>query len=131
MKDKLDMFLQSIFIVATIVSASCLVYVVMFLDALRKGWLVQPMFYINIGDNMLEKVKNGADGAIDVGIKLISLSIILQIIFGPKVAFLTGDVIGSILGIVWTLGNGGLAGIIAALIIWRLLDKDIVDELKD
>jgi hypothetical protein len=24
-----------------------------------------------------------------------------------------------------------LAGIIAALIIWRLLDKDIVDELKD
>ena len=40
MKDKLDMFLQSIFIVATIVSASCLVYVVMFLDALRKGWLV-------------------------------------------------------------------------------------------
>ena len=80
---------------------------------------------------MLEKVKNGADGAIDVGIKLISLSIILQIIFGPKVAFLIGDVIGSILGIVWTLGNVGLAGIIAALIIWRLLDKDIVDELKD
>jgi hypothetical protein len=83
------------------------------------------------GVKMLEKIKNGADGAIDVGIKLISLSIILQVIFGPKVAFLTGDVIGSILGIVWTLGNGGLAGIIAAVIIWKLLDKDIVDELKD
>jgi hypothetical protein len=80
---------------------------------------------------MLEKIKNGADGAIDVGIKLISLSIILQIIFGSKVAFLTGDVVGSILSIVWTLGNAGLAGIIAAIIIWRLLDKDIVDELKD
>jgi len=80
---------------------------------------------------MLEKIKNGADGAIDVGIKLISLSIILQIIFGSKVAFLTGDVVGSILGIVWTLGNAGLAGIIAAIIIWKLLDKDIVDELKD
>ena len=80
---------------------------------------------------MLEKIKNGADGAIDVGIKLISLSIILQVIFGPKVAFLTGDVIGSILGIVWTLGNAGLAGIIAAVVIWRLLDKDIVDELRD
>ena len=80
---------------------------------------------------MLEKIKSGADGAIDVGIKLISLSIILQVIFGSKVAFLTGNVIGSILDIVWTLGNAGLAGIIAALIIWRLLDKDIVDELKD
>ena len=63
---------------------------------------------------MLQKIKNGADAAIDVGIKLISLSIVLQVIFGQKVAFLTGDVIGSILNIVWTLGNAGLAGIIAA-----------------
>jgi hypothetical protein len=85
----------------------------------------------NKGVNMLEKIKNGADGAIDVGIKLISLSIILQIVFGSKVAFLTGNVIGSVLDIVWTLGNAGLAGIITAIIVWRLLDKDIVDELKD
>ena len=28
---------------------------------------------------MLEKIKNGADAAIDVGIKLISLSIVLQL----------------------------------------------------
>ena len=74
---------------------------------------------------MLEKIMRGADGAIDVGIKLISLSIVLQIIFGNQVAFLTGDVIGSILDIVWTLGNAGLAGIIAAVFIWKLLDKDI------
>ena len=80
---------------------------------------------------MLDKIKNGADGAIDLGIKLISLSIILQIVFGSKVAFLTGNVIGSVLDIVWTLGNAGLAGIITAIIVWRLLDKDIVDELKD
>ena len=80
---------------------------------------------------MLEKIKNGADGAIDLGIKLISLSIILQIVFGSKVAFLTGNVIGSVLDIVWTLGNAGLAGIITAIIVWRLLAKDIVDELKD
>jgi len=78
---------------------------------------------------MLDKVMKGADAAIDVGIKLISLSIILQVIFGSKVAFLTGDVVGSILTIVWTLGNAGLAGIIAAGIIWKLLDKDITNEL--
>ena len=82
------------------------------------------------GVNMLQKIKNGADGAIDVGIKLISLSIILQVIFGAKVAFLTGDVVGSILQIVWTLGNAGLAGIIAAGIIWKLLDKDITGQLN-
>ena len=79
---------------------------------------------------MLDKVMKGADGAIDVGIKLISLSIILQVIFGSKVAFLTGDVVGSILNIVWTLGSAGLAGIIAAGIIWKLLDKDITNELS-
>ena len=78
------------------------------------------------GVKMLAKIMKGADGAIDVGIKLISLSIILQVIFGAKVAFLTGDVISSILNIVWTLGNAGLAGIIAAGIIWKLLDKDIM-----
>ena len=83
------------------------------------------------GVKMLDKIKQGADGAIDVGIKLISLSIVLQIIFGSKVAFLTGNVIGSILDIVWTLGNAGLAGIIAAGIIWKLLDKDITKELSE
>ena len=86
----------------------------------------------NKGVNIvLDKIMKGADGAIDVGIKLISLSIVLQIIFGSKVAFLTGNVIGSILDIVWTLGNAGLAGLIAAGIIWRLLDKDITNNLKE
>ena len=37
---------------------------------------------------MLDKIMKGADGAIDVGIKLISLSIILQVIFGAKVVTL-------------------------------------------
>jgi hypothetical protein len=40
MKEKLDMFLQFVFITATIISTSSLVYIVMWLDALRKGWLV-------------------------------------------------------------------------------------------
>ena len=79
---------------------------------------------------MLEKIKHVADAAIDVGIKLISLSIVLQVIFGAKVAFLTGDVVGSILQIVWTLGNAALAGLIAAGIIWKLLDKDITDHVS-
>jgi|TARA_R100001530_G_scaffold33009_1_gene25937 hypothetical protein len=80
---------------------------------------------------MLDKIMKGADASIDIGIKLISLSIVLQIIFGSKVAFLTGNVIGSVLDIVWTLGNAGLAGIITAIIIWRLLDKDITKELSE
>jgi len=79
---------------------------------------------------MLDKIKSWSDGAIDVGIKLISLSIVLQIIFGSKVAFLTGNVIASILDIVWTLGGAGLAGLITAGIVWKLLDKDITNQMK-
>jgi hypothetical protein len=40
MKEKLETIVQTAFFIAGMVSAGCLVYVVMFLDALRKGWLV-------------------------------------------------------------------------------------------
>jgi len=40
MKYKLEMFVQSAYVIAGLVSASCLVYIVMWLEALRKGWLV-------------------------------------------------------------------------------------------
>ena len=80
---------------------------------------------------MLDKVMKGADAAINVGIKLISLAIVLQIVFGHSVPFLGGDVIGTIIGIIGQLGAAGLVGLIATLIIWRLLDDDIRKELSE
>ena len=79
---------------------------------------------------MLDKIMKGADASINVGIKLISLAIVLQIVFGHNVPFLGGNVIGEILQIVYTLGQAGLVGLIATLIIWRLLDDDIKDDLS-
>jgi len=76
---------------------------------------------------MLNKIKDGADTAISLGIKLISLSIILQIVFGNKVPFFGGNIIGEIINIVWALGSAGLVGLIAAAIVWRLLDTGIKD----
>ena len=73
---------------------------------------------------MLDKIKKVADSSIDVGIKLISLGIILQIIFGSKVAFLGGNIIGEIINIVWALGSAGLVGLIAAGIVYKLLERD-------
>ena len=80
---------------------------------------------------MLDKIMKGADASINVGIKLISLAIVLQVVFGHSVPFLVGNVIGEILKIVYTLGQAGLVGLIATLIIWRLLDDDIRKELSD
>ena len=80
---------------------------------------------------MLDKIIGVADVAINLGIKLISLAIVLQIVFGHSVPFLGGNVIGTIIGIVSELGAAGLVGLIAAVVIWRLLDDDIRKELSE
>jgi len=80
---------------------------------------------------MLDKIMSGADAAINVGIKLISLAIVLQVVFS-EVPFLGGgNVIGTIISLVGQLGDAGLVGLLAAMLIWRLLDNDIKDELSD
>jgi len=80
---------------------------------------------------MLDKIMSGADAAINVGIKLISLAIVLQVVFS-EVPFLGGgNVIGTIISLIGQLGDAGLVGIIAAMLIWRLLDDDIKAELSD
>ena len=80
---------------------------------------------------MMEKITKIADLAINLGLKLISLAIVLQVVFGHSVPFLGGNVIGTIIGIVGELGAAGLVGLIATLIIWRLLDDDIRKELSE
>jgi hypothetical protein len=80
---------------------------------------------------MLDKIMSVADVAINLGIKLISLAIVLQIVFGHSVPFLGGDVIGTIISLVGQLGAAGLVGLLSALIIWRLLDDDIRKELSE
>ena len=79
---------------------------------------------------MLDKIMSGADAAINVGIKLISLAIVLQVVFS-EVPFLGGgNVIGTLISLVGQLGDAGLVGLLAALLIWRLLDDDIKNDLK-
>ena len=80
---------------------------------------------------MMEKITKVADLAINLGLKLISLAIVLQVVFGHSVPFLGGNVIGTIIGIIGELGAAGLVGLIATLIIWRLLDDDIRKELSE
>jgi len=80
---------------------------------------------------MLDKIMGVADASINIGIKLISLAIVLQIVFGHSVPFLGGNVIGTIISIISQLGAAGLVGLIATLVIWRLLDDDIRKELSE
>jgi hypothetical protein len=80
---------------------------------------------------MLDKIMKGADASINIGIKLISLAIVLQVVFGHSVPFLGGNVIGTLISIIHQLGTAGLVGLITTLILWRLLDDDIKKDLSD
>ena len=48
---------------------------------------------------MLQKIMSSADAAINVGIKLISLAIVLQVVFSDVPFLGGGDVIGTLIGI--------------------------------
>jgi len=55
----------------------------------------------------------------DLGIKLIAVGVVLQILFGAAVPFLSIDVVGAIAKFVGALGEKGLVGLVAlAVIFW-------------
>jgi hypothetical protein len=61
---------------------------------------------------------------IDLGVKLIAAGVILQILFGAAVPFLSIDVTGSIVKFVTALGSQGLVGLVAlGVIYWSFTKK--------
>ena len=68
---------------------------------------------------MLNKVKGFLKEVTEVGLVLIALGIVLQILFGGSVAFIGGNIVGNLTGLIGSLGSNGLVGLIAlAVIIW-------------
>ena len=68
---------------------------------------------------MLNTVKQWLGQIIEVGLLLVAIGILLQILFGRMVDFITGDIVGNLIAIIQQLGDGGLAGLIAiGIILW-------------
>ena len=80
---------------------------------------------------MLQKIMSSADAAINVGIKLISLAIVLQVVFSDVPFLGGGSVISTIISLINELGNAGLVGLLSALVIYRLLSDDVKKELSE
>lgn len=72
---------------------------------------------------MLNQLKAFLKEVIDLGLLVIALGIILQVVFGDSMPFIGGDIVGNIMAILTTLGNGGLVGLIALAIIIYLINK--------
>ena len=76
------------------------------------------------GENLVATVKSWIGGLTSVSISLLGLAIVLQVLFGDSVVFVPVDVIGSISGIVASLGSSGLVGLITVGVIYWIFKQD-------
>ena len=68
---------------------------------------------------ILERVKRWVGQITELGLLLVALGIVLQILFGQTVSFMTGDIVGNLITLIKALGDNGIVGLIAlAIILW-------------
>ena len=72
---------------------------------------------------MLDKISSHIKQLTNVGLGLIALGVVLQILFGAVVPFLGIDVMGSVVGLVKSLGSEGLVGLVAVWVLWSIYSK--------
>jgi membrane protein DedA with SNARE-associated domain len=70
---------------------------------------------------MLSSVNGWISKLTQAGVGLIGLAIVAQVIFGSSVAFLPGDVVASLMGIISSLGGAGLVGLVTAGLLYQIL----------
>ena len=70
---------------------------------------------------MLSNVSGWISKLTQAGVGLVGLAIVAQVIFGSSVAFLPGDVVASLMGIISSLGGAGLVGLVTAGLLYQIL----------
>ena len=76
------------------------------------------------GENVVSTIKSWIGGITTVAVSLLGLAIVLQVLFGPHVVFVPVDVIGNISGLVASLGEAGLVGLITVGVIYWIFKND-------
>jgi hypothetical protein len=68
---------------------------------------------------VFDRMRGWLVGLVELGLLLVALGIVLQILFGKTVGFITGDIVGNMITLIKALGDNGLVGLIAlAVILW-------------
>ena len=70
---------------------------------------------------MLSNVSGWIKKLTEAGVGLVGLAIVAQVIFGSNVAFLQGDVIATLMGLIGSLGGAGLVGLVTAGLLYQIL----------
>ena len=73
---------------------------------------------------MLDSIVGVVRKLTEVGLAVIALAVVLQVIFGSNAAFLPGDVVGNVTGIVAALGANGLVGLAAVAVLYSIFKSN-------
>lgn len=68
----------------------------------------------------MDKMKSSIVSITEIGVALLTLSIVASILVGPSNLIFLGNAVGNIVDLIENLGSSGLAGLIAAGIILHL-----------
>lgn len=72
---------------------------------------------------MLDQVRGFLRAATELGLLLVALAVVMQLLFGSAVPFVGGNVVGNITDLIASLGQQGLVGLIALLVIVYLFQR--------
>tara|TARA_R100000655_G_scaffold47403_1_gene84518 strand:- start:170 stop:394 length:225 start_codon:yes stop_codon:yes gene_type:complete len=72
-------------------------------------------------DNIFGTIKKFFGGVSDLLITLLTVGVLVQILFGGAVFGI--DVVGNVTGLIESLGNSGFVGLLAVIILVKLLDR--------
>ena len=72
-------------------------------------------------DNIFKTIKGFFTNVSDLLITFLSVGILVQVLFGGAVFGM--DVVGNVTGLINTLGNSGFVGLLAVILIMKILDK--------
>ena len=72
-------------------------------------------------DNIFKTIKGFFSNISDLLITFLSVGILVQVLFGGSVFGM--DVVGNVTGLINTLGNSGFVGLLAVILLMKILDK--------
>ena len=71
----------------------------------------------------LQKASDWLKQLTGIAVSVLALAIVLQVLFGPAVAFFPVDVVGNVIALTKALGSEGLVGLVAAWVLLSILNK--------
>ena len=78
-------------------------------------------------DKIFETVKGFFSGVTDLLMTFLTVGILVQVLFGGAVFGM--DVVGNVTGLIESLGNSGFVGLLAVIVLVKLLGQKIVNLL--